>query len=117
MQLPLSLKRLFENQPLPRRMAGKKQRFHFDFFCYTSLGTLWKITFFSDCDIMKIYFYLAIGLSLGLCGPGIMHATENAEAIYARALQVSHEDTVKQAVKDLEKIARQHSEPARVARR
>ena len=69
---------------------------------------------FRDYDIMKIYFYLAMGLFVGLGWPRMVHATENAESIYARALQASHEDTVKQAVKDLEKIARQHSEPARV---
>lgn len=63
---------------------------------------------------MRIYFYIAMGLFAGLCGTGTVPATENAESIYARALQASHKDSVKQAVKDLENIARQQPQPARV---
>ena len=63
---------------------------------------------------MKNYpFYLAIGLFIGLCGTETVHA-QDAESIYARALQAAHKDSIKQAVEDLEKIAGQQSQPARV---
>lgn len=80
----------------------------FNFFLYFTKH------FLENHNIMKICLHLTIGLLVVLCGTGTVHATENAESIYARALQVSHKDSVKQAVKDLEEIARQHPEPARV---
>ncbi len=59
-------------------------------------------------------FYLVIGLVVGLGWPKMLCGAESAESIYARALKVAHKDSVKRAVKNLEKIAKQHPEPARV---
>lgn len=91
------------------RGVYKKCNHSFNFFLY------FMKHFLESHNIMRIYLYLTMSLFVGLCEPGMVHGTdENAESIYVRALQVSHKDSIKQAVKDLEKIAGQQPQPARV---